>query len=493
MKSLFVILTLIACFALSTSAQIWQEDFNNPALQGKGVAGGTPPVTNMTGVTTFTVDTSGATLAAGDWFVVTNSHFESVDLDGPAIWESTSIDISAYAVVNFSLAAIEIGDHEATDFFDVEYSVDAGGYTLITNWNGKGSSTHTLVGEIPDDGDWLGETVSVYGVVGSSLQLRVTTRNDAGAEILILDDVTVHTNLPPAHLPPVINPIGNKAVNLGSTLSFDVTAADTVDGDLVFLYATDLPGASSFSSTSGVGAVTGSFNWVSASPIGVYTTTFWAADNDGTNSEMITISVEPEPPSTALAFINEIEPNGAGTDSNDFIEIIAPAGTNLLGSFLVHYNGSATSDGEIWRFIFPSFVVPDDGIVDTNGTALGFCVIAQPGGGVANVDFDMPSPYLQGGPDGLVLYDASSNIIDAVAWEGEGDLTDDDPGTVTRAGDPAAKNFLHVTGNEGAGSASLQGPNNILGDDGSVQFDFTNIVVNEDSNDNTDNTILLRF
>jgi hypothetical protein len=32
-----------------------------------------------------------------------------------------------------------------------------------------------------------------------------------------------------------------------------------------------------------------------------------------------------------------VECNGAGTDTNDFIEIIAPSGTNLQGAFIIHY------------------------------------------------------------------------------------------------------------------------------------------------------------
>ena len=43
------------------------------------------------------------------------------------------------------------------------------------------------------------------------------------------------------------------------------------------------------------------------------------------------------------------------------------------------------------------------------------------------------------------------------------------------------------------GTIGTQNITVVAGDDGSVQFDFTNIVSNEDSNDTTNNTILLRF
>ncbi|MBU0677125.1 MAG: hypothetical protein KJ626_03335, partial [Verrucomicrobia bacterium] len=169
---------------------------------------------------------------------------------------------------------------------------------------------------------------------------------------------------------------------------------------------------------------------------------------------------------TMIARINEVEFNGPGTDSNDFIEIIAPAGTNLLGCFIVHFNGDEAGDHGVWRLDLPDFVVPDDGVTDVNGTHLGFFVMSYPLDPVPNVDAD--GGELQSGPDGIVLYDAFTNIVDAVAWEGPGDLPTDDPGTVIAAGDTEADNFLSVTPDDTAGTtSSVQAPNNVLGDDGS--------------------------
>jgi hypothetical protein len=260
--------------------------------------------------------------------------------------------------------------------------------------------------------------------------------------------------------------VGNRSVTVGSNLVFWVFAADPVDGDDVALSSQLLPLGASFPPAQGTGAVSNEFAWTGAGPVGDVQVTFVAQDEDGSDSETIVISVLPEPQTGLVARINEVEFNGQGTDSNDFVEIVASAGANLVGCFLVHYNGTATSDGELLRFTFPSFVVPDDGIDDTNGAALGFAVLAVAGSDVANADFVLPAD-LQQGPDGLVLYDGAGNILDAVAWEGAGDLGEDDPGTVSTSVLSSAASYLHVTlGDTNNTTSAVQAPNAVNADTG---------------------------
>jgi len=92
--------------------------------------------------------------------------------------------------------------------------------------------------------------------------------------------------------PPVIVSISNHWVKEGNMLTFSVSADDTLDGDDVVLSATDLPAGATFPTVTNAGSATSLFTWAVAGPVGVYTTTFWAADIDGSNSETITISVE---------------------------------------------------------------------------------------------------------------------------------------------------------------------------------------------------------
>ncbi len=164
-------------------------------------------------------------------------------------------------------------------------------------------------------------------------------------------------------------------------------------------------------------------------------------------------------------YINEIRSDDAALDNIEFIELIGPTGTDLSGFKIEHRNGHNDFDGPVWTHTISSFVIPDDGITDKQGKALGFYVVALDLS-VPNAD-DLLPDRLQNGPDGIILYDALGNIIDAVAWLGPGDLTTDDPGTVTTAGASSANNYLHVTINDDDPDNSLQAPNNVYADDGS--------------------------
>ncbi|NCA83595.1 MAG: hypothetical protein EOM72_12800, partial [Opitutae bacterium] len=164
---------------------------------------------------------------------------------------------------------------------------------------------------------------------------------------------------------------------------------------------------------------------------------------------------------------NEVRANGNGTDTNEFVEIIGPAGLDMAGYRIEHRNGLATTDGPVWTFTFPAFTMPDDEITDTNGHALGFAVIAQEHLGVvhvANADFILPGALLNAG-DGLILYDDSGAVLDAVVWLGDTfDIGVDDPGppTVSTNVPPGSKNYLHLIGTDPDTDNCPQAPNNVL-------------------------------
>ena len=175
---------------------------------------------------------------------------------------------------------------------------------------------------------------------------------------------------------------------------------------------------------------------------------------------------------------NEIEFNSAGTDGTnpvEFIEIIAPAGMNMSGYYMVHYNGG-TSDGGEWTWVFPSFVVPDDSVTDVYNTALGFVVVGPTGCTIPTVDFasltniSSVTGILQGDGDGLVLYDSAGNVMDAIGWgAGFGDMMTDDPGPSVLSTNPptSADNYLHdLNADTYNDDRSVQAPNDVLSDDG---------------------------
>ena len=68
-------------------------------------------------------------------------------------------------------------------------------------------------------------------------------------------------------------------------------AATPTEADAVTLTASNLPGGAMFNATN----ENGTFLWTSASPTGLYSVTFNAADNDGADAETIGIRVHPLP------------------------------------------------------------------------------------------------------------------------------------------------------------------------------------------------------
>ena len=107
-----------------------------------------------------------------------------------------------------------------------------------------------------------------------------------------LDDVLIRGGRP-SHLPPTLAPIGNQVAAAGQPLEFVVRADDDVDGDEISLWATDLPPGALFAGATNAGSVSNAFSFLPApEQVGnAYTSTFYAADVDGTNQETVAISV----------------------------------------------------------------------------------------------------------------------------------------------------------------------------------------------------------
>jgi hypothetical protein len=302
------------------------------------------------------------------------------------------------------------------------------------------------------------------------------------------DNVGLHTmdGLPPqSNRPPVLDFINNQVVVQGSNLSFTVTAHDTVDNDEIRIWASSVPAGATFTPVTNVTSATGMFSWYGASPTGVYSTTFFAGDKDATNSQSVSITVvrAVAPTQSVVALINEVQPNDTGSDDAECVELICLAGVNLQGCKLVHHNGSDGSDGGIWKFTFPDYTVPTSGVYDVEGRELGFVSLVQTNSSITNATFVMPRDpsdttntvpaSLQNGPDGLVLYDASGEVLDAVVWPAwgttaTGDVSTDDPGAIlATGGDTAMPNYLHTLPADPSDDQDLQAPDNVLADPGS--------------------------
>ncbi|WP_135603952.1 disaggregatase related repeat-containing protein [Methanococcoides sp. NM1] len=97
--------------------------------------------------------------------------------------------------------------------------------------------------------------------------------------------VTLSTTEPVSNLAPVMDPIGGKTIDEGSTLNFIVSASD-VDGDTLTYSTTGLPTGVTFDATSG------EFSWTPSDvPSGTYGVMFEVSDGELIDSEAIIITV----------------------------------------------------------------------------------------------------------------------------------------------------------------------------------------------------------
>lgn len=188
LRSFATIVVILAGARAASAAIVFSEDFTGQ--NGKGAAGKEPRpgvVIDVSGVT-WSVDVDATDLATDtdvDFFRVVDERLVGKDLDGEAIWKSPVIGISGFTNLALSLDAIENGNHESSDYFDVFYSIDGGPETLVADFNGLGSAVHTLID------DWSPQTVTISGFTGSTLQVVVHMKNSANDENLILDNVQV--------------------------------------------------------------------------------------------------------------------------------------------------------------------------------------------------------------------------------------------------------------------------------------------------------------
>ena len=72
------------------------------------------------------------------------------------------------------------------------YSLDGAAYTHVDNWSSLGDATYTLVGDNPDDGDWVSTTITISSLSPTtSIRLKVVMDMNAGTEQMQLDNVEV--------------------------------------------------------------------------------------------------------------------------------------------------------------------------------------------------------------------------------------------------------------------------------------------------------------
>ncbi len=109
---------------------------------------------------------------------------------------------------------------------------------------------------------------------------------------------TLTVGIPPVHTntPPTINTIATTSysVQLGSTVSFSVTATDPDSPQKITLYASGLPTGATFGTSgqvTGNGAATGAFTWSNISQTGPFIITFTCQDDSTAWAEPRTVTI----------------------------------------------------------------------------------------------------------------------------------------------------------------------------------------------------------
>lgn len=164
---------------------------------------------------------------------------------------------------------------------------------------------------------------------------------------------------------------------------------------------------------------------------------------------------------------NEIKTSGA---TNEFIELVGAAGTDLSGWTLEMRN---RSDTHLWGFTIPSgYAIPsNDGVSDEFGNPIGFFV-AAPANATKTCDFVIPTNCHEKGtahlvsdtaPRILILKNASGAVVDAVALVATNEFVQMElPNGLSTAVARGAPHYLHCLGAAPtAAAASLQCPNNV--------------------------------
>jgi predicted extracellular nuclease len=169
----------------------------------------------------------------------TGGFLTGMDLDGEGgptevVLEWTGVDISSLTNLKFSGDFAEYvdgtGNIDASDYIRVEVQIDGGGYQNILEF--RGSGTNTLF-QVDTNGDNIGDGAALGGAAktfsaplataGSTLDLRLTVRVDAGDEDFGIDNLTVESDYT---LPAIdtLNPADDASdvpVEVDLTIQFD--------------------------------------------------------------------------------------------------------------------------------------------------------------------------------------------------------------------------------------------------------------------------------
>lgn len=186
----FVLLVLLVMGSMPLQAQIvFSEPFDEPAGSVSGAD-------NTGGVMWTSVCPA---CLSGDHYEVQGGQLEGQDTNGPATWETGSIDISGCSFIEISFSISSQGTMEAcgtgcnaVDWVQLEYNIDG------TGWQTPGNSSFCAglcadLNVVQSDDVLTGTTLYTTGCMmgGNNIQLRIVVQAWAGDEFWRIDNVTL--------------------------------------------------------------------------------------------------------------------------------------------------------------------------------------------------------------------------------------------------------------------------------------------------------------
>ncbi|MGH8015647.1 MAG: putative Ig domain-containing protein, partial [Candidatus Zixiibacteriota bacterium] len=286
------------------------------------------------------------------------------------VTDSENVTITVGEAGNQAPVLATIGPRNTTENVNLNFNVsatDADGTTPVlttstlpggASFNNNGNGTGTF--------NWTPTFVQagVYNIVFR-----------ASDGVLVDTEIVVITVFETGNQAPILATIGNRNVNEGINLNFNISATDA-DGTTPNLTTTTLPTGATFINN---GNGTGTFNWTpSFTQSGIYNITFRATDGSLTDTEIVTITVNEA--GNQAPVLADIGPKGttegvnlnfnvSATDADGTIPTFTTSALPSGASFVNNGNGTATFN---WTptFVqsgtyFVTFRATDGALVDT--------------------------------------------------------------------------------------------------------------------------------
>ena len=281
---------------------------------------------------------------ADDYYRTSGGALVGVDLDRNVCWVSPVIDINPPGsgvsfTVDFAWTKLarENVSNVASDYIDVEYSVDGGAWTRVpTTSPATGLSLHTICYQNSGPTDNNGSLVlTVPGLSGSTLRIRVCSEFNSEDESISINSVSVSAGSG-VYCPAPESNAGNDEMVCGAT---GVTLAATATNGTGAWSVVSGPSTSNtqFSSTSAANAV-----FTPSGGAGTYTLRWTVSANgfaDATDDVVITVKAKPSA---------TITPNPSPVCQNATLNLSVPdagvgASYNWSGSGIVNTNANSTT------------------------------------------------------------------------------------------------------------------------------------------------------